>query len=277
MAGPWLTRARRTSQAAVALAFIAIPWLNLRGINLVSGNLLALDLMGLPLADPLAALQVALNGWPPPSRLWLGGGLAILLALALGGVFCAWLCPFGLMSELALALGRRLRPNRRRGAARPWELIVKIYVVGIALIAVWALAAPPVLNQLSLPGWYTRFFQQAFLMGHLSWAGGAILALLALELAAGRRLWCRYACPQMLLLALAARLNPRGLKVGFDPRRCRCGKGPEPCERACPLDLAPKTMTGLTAAQCNNCGDCVVACAGRGAALHFTFGQRRRQ
>lgn len=276
MAGPGLKRARRAAQAAAALAFVAIPWLNLQDINLVSGNLLALDLFGLPLADPLAALQVALGGWPPPSRLWLGGGLALLLALALGGVFCSWLCPYGLLSELAQALGRRLMPRRARRAARPWELIVKVYAVGIALAAVWALSAPPALNQLSLPGWYSRFFQQAFLMEHYSWAGYALLLLLALEFAAGRRLWCRYACPQMLLLALVSRLNPRRLRVGFDARRCRCGKGPEPCDRACPLDLAPKTMAGLVAAQCNNCGDCVIACAGRGAALHFTCANPRK-
>lgn len=275
MAGPGLKRARRSVQAATALALVAIPWLNLREINLVSGNLLAMDFLGLPLADPLAALQVILHDWTP-WRLWVGGGLALLLALALGAVFCSWLCPYGLLSELTQALGRRLWPGRARGAARPWELIIKLYAVGLVLAAVWALAAPPILNQLSLPGWYSRFFQQAFLMAHFSWAGFVLPALLGLELLAGRRLWCRHVCPQMLLLALVSRLNPRRLRVGFAPRRCRCGQGPEPCGRACPLDLGPKTMPGLVAAQCNNCGDCVIACAGRGGALHFTTGNPRK-
>ncbi|MDR3357835.1 MAG: 4Fe-4S binding protein [Desulfovibrio sp.] len=37
----------------------------------------------------------------------MGAGLALLLALLMGPVFCSWLCPYGFFSELAHAPGAK--------------------------------------------------------------------------------------------------------------------------------------------------------------------------
>ena len=94
---------RRCAQTLTALVFCLLPWLNAPGAHqftLISGSLFALDLGGLPFADPVAALQVAVGGFAPAPRLLLGAVLSLGLALLLGRVFCSWICPYGFFSEL---------------------------------------------------------------------------------------------------------------------------------------------------------------------------------
>ncbi len=272
MPKPSLKTTRRLVQIIIALGFVGVLWLNTQGLYWLQGNFLAFDLAGLPLADPLAALQVAGHNWPWPWRLWLGGGLSLLLALALGTVFCSWGCPFGLLSELSQGLRRRLRPGTEAKPSTRRGFWAKAWLAGIGLLLVIALSLPPLLNQLSLPGWYSRIFQMYFLQGYWSWALAALLLILLVEMVAGRRLWCRYLCPQSLLLALVQLINPWRLQVSFARRRCHCHPGSSPCVAACPLNLNPKQLRGQRETECNNCGDCVVACQDLGRALSFGLG-----
>ena len=102
---------RRCAQTLTALVFCLLPWLNAPGAHqftLISGSLFALDLGGLPFADPVAALQVAVGGFAPAPRLLLGAVLSLGLALLLGRVFCSWICPYGFLSELVSSLRRRV-------------------------------------------------------------------------------------------------------------------------------------------------------------------------
>lgn len=276
MPKPTLKTWRRLTQIATALALVAIPWLNTREWDLIQGNLLSLRLDGLVLADPLAALQTWLAAREITSTLLWAGGLVLGLAVFLGTSFCAWLCPFGLLSEWGQALGRRWR-----GLASPWGrpgrgFALKAGLVALGLLAAW-LGAGPLLNQLSLPGWYSRAWQMVFIQGHWSLSFLAMAALLGLEAWRGRRLWCRYLCPQAWLLACAQLANPWRLKVSHDPARCRCGQVVSPCVRACSLGLDPKALAGNLESDCTNCGDCVVACQGLGQALDFHLAPRPRR
>jgi ferredoxin-type protein NapH len=146
-----------------------------------------------------------------------------------------------------------------------------IFAAGIVFFLVFS--TTPVLNQLSLPAWYTRFFQYLFGQGYVSLSILVLLALLCLEFFIRKRLWCRYVCPQSVLPALAKRLNKRRLRVVFDPDRCRCKGTKDPCAMACTLLLRPKSVGEMTEMECTNCGDCVVVCSKTGKALTFKKGQ----
>lgn len=97
----WYTRLRRPAQILVLCVLCALPWLNAHGWNAVSGDFFALNLAGVPFADPLSALQLLVAGMLPGPRLWMGALLTLTPALLLGRVFCSWACPYGLLSELA--------------------------------------------------------------------------------------------------------------------------------------------------------------------------------
>ncbi len=271
MTRPPLRAVRRAVQIGVALVMAALPLANARGVHWLSGNFLALDVLGLPLGDPLAVAQVAASARAVAAPAALGAGLALVLALALGPVFCAYACPYGLLSEWSHALSRRL------GRARPGRfprggLALRVALAGIGLAVVGVCGLPPLLNLLSLPAAYSRLWQYA-VSGFFWLPVLAVPALLLVEVLCGARLWCRFVCPQSVLLALVHRLAPPGLRVAFEARRCACGRDDRACLAACSLDLDPRRKAAPAA--CTNCGDCVEACRQRGRALRFALGRGR--
>lgn len=271
---PTLRFWRRLVQMGVALGFVAIPYLNLRRIHVLSGNFLSFNAGGLPLADPLAALQAGLKSGHLTGDLLIGAGIALLIPLALGTVFCSWVCPFGLLSEWVHSLGRRLLPRGYRGISFGDGFLVRLGLFGVALVIFLGFAGGPVLNQLSLPAWYSRVFQMYAAESYLTPAVFLLLGVLAVEFLAKSRLWCRYVCPQALLLIAAGLLNPWRLRVIYKAHRCICKKGDDPCKISCPLDLDPRRLQHPLERECNNCGDCYVTCQEFGKALRFRVGPR---
>lgn len=301
---PWHARWRRPAQWAVLALFAALPWLNRKGFHGVSGTLFSLEAWGLPLADPLAAAQVLAAGALPGMRLLLGGLLVLAVAVVLGRVFCSWGCPYGLLSELVHARRRKGAKtghgarsaglSASRTAAADAEHTVSQQASRLAFssaarggfpvrtglvaagLALTALAGAPLLNQFSLPGEITL---QLLALAYPApgawdwpWVGLAlIIALLVAEWRTRTRLWCRYLCPQSVLLSLAARLWPGALAIRRDMRRCTCAANDRACAGACSLGLDPRIPNRAPRSECTNCGDCATACAARGGALRLGF------
>ena len=276
-----LLRLRRLVQVAALALLAATPWLNRGGFTGMKGSLFAFDFFGWPFADPLGPVQMLLSGMAPGWRLAAGGGAALLLALCLGRVFCSWLCPFGLLSEAAQGLRSKAAPPKP--AKHSFRSRAAVMLAGLTLAA---LLGFPLLNQLSLPGGFslglitaaaplsdkailsleTRilFFALPFL---------PVLLVLAAEIVTGKRLWCRWVCPQSVLLSLMARLllAPR---LQRSLSRCTCKNGAHACRAACPLGLDPRNPRSASPLECTNCGACVLACshvhAGSPAALSLS-------
>lgn len=72
--------------------------------------------LGIPFADPVGATQVAVMGFLPAGRLLAGALLSLVVAL-LGRVFCSWVCPYGVLSELVYAVRWRREWHAAGGAA----------------------------------------------------------------------------------------------------------------------------------------------------------------
>ena len=98
--------------------------------------------------------------------------------------------------------------------------------------------------------------------------------VLLLEFLSGERLWCRFCCPQGLLLGAAAWLGARcgrlgriwSLPVRWQAGSCSC-KGEQPCGAVCTLRVQPRRKGGPDPLRCSRCGDCIQTCAGKGKAL----------
>ena len=68
----------------------------------------------LTFSDPLAVFQVALKNHYLPIGLLMGAGMVLAIAFLLGTVFCSWICPFGLLSELVNSFSSRVWPKKFR-------------------------------------------------------------------------------------------------------------------------------------------------------------------
>ncbi|MDR2800884.1 MAG: 4Fe-4S binding protein [Desulfovibrio sp.] len=255
----------------MALLFALVPVLNRMEITTLSGNFLFFNVAGIPLADPLSVLQVAAGAFSVTPAMCAGAGFALLLALCMGPVFCAWVCPYGLFSELARSLGAK----RARAAffSRRASFAPKLLIVCGGLLAVFLYTPVPLLNQLSMPGWYSRAMQHAVFYREALAFALVIPALLAAEFLSGRRFWCLYLCPQSVLIGLAGAVLPGRLRVRFRGKSCTCAKPERPSREHCSLGLDPRSAGIRQRLQCSNCGDCVDACRGKGRALRFSFGK----
>ncbi len=259
---------RRAFQIFIAVAFIIIPILNRSRYSYVYGNFLAFHAFGIPLADPLAILQLSIKNFYLTLDNIIGALLPLLPAFFLGTVFCSWICPFGLLSELSQTIRKKtIGRKRTEGILTTKGFPVKMTVFIFGFIGFFIFSTTPILNQLSMPAWYARFFQYYFGQDFVSLSFLFILGLLALEFLVGRRIWCRYVCPQSILITLVKQLNPRRMKVVFDTAKCICKPGYERCEMACSLNLHPKNLYDQAELECSNCGDCVVSCSKMGRAL----------
>lgn len=269
---------RGLSRLGTSAAFCVLPWLNAAGMHGVSGSLFSLDVFGWPFGDPAALVQTLAGGGRPGAHFLLGVGSSLALAFLLGRVFCGWLCPYGLLSEAAATLGGRLRarPRAWKVPAR-WELACR----AVVLAAGTGLAACgiPALTRLSFPGSLSLAPQIACYNGFDGVFFGLLAApvtALLLEFLTGERLWCRFVCPQGLLLGCAARLRSwcgRWSRlplpaVRWEASCCSC-KGETPCAAACTLGVQPRRKDGPDAVRCSICGECVSVCARKGRALRW--------
>lgn len=257
------TRLRRIVQTGFVLVFALLPLTYHLEQRTVMGTLASLDLGPLSLVDPAAGIASLLAARAGSLSLLGGLILPVLLALTLGPVFCSWVCPWGLVSELLDRLRRR-KPTR----IPPWLQPLRWSTLGLVMAASLVVGLP-VASLLSAPRLMTALpmevlFLGAATVGTVSLLGG----LLALELLLPRRLWCRALCPvgsTLVLLRTPWTLDVRWTKAPCQPSACGLR-----CVSTCPWNLDPRNMGRLDG--CTNCGRCVEGCpAEPSPSLDFSF------
>jgi polyferredoxin len=220
--------------------------------------------------DPFAALENPFLRFDPlifltnpetnPATI-AGVAALLILAVALGRVFCGWICPLGSLIE---ALDFILSPLRRRNpiALRRFpkrKLLIRfpvsVFLLGAVMVTVFT--PVPVLQFLHPNIWIIRIVS-------LTTLGLVFLALLLLFSLFARRLWCTYLCPLGALYGLLARIPLLRLHI----RACSsCGR----CAR-CPTEAANYGEREILAHQCLVCFDYEAGCPVQG----FSFGLPRR-
>ncbi|HTP26562.1 MAG TPA: 4Fe-4S binding protein [Anaeromyxobacteraceae bacterium] len=242
---------RRAVQASLALLFLALPAWNAAGHRAMAGTLIALRIGPVDLVEPAAALSAALAARGGTIRLLVRAMPLALLALALGPVFCSWMCPWGLVSEGLDRLRHRGGPARSGRRDRPLRAIALGTCLALSLLlgtpVAPLLAGPRLLTSLPL--------EMVALRSVPAVTGLLLLALLALEILGPRRIFCRALCPAG---ALAAYLRtPRTLTVITDTDRCRC-PDPAPCVASCSWGIDPRRVSRLDG--CSGCLACIDVC-----------------
>ena len=244
---------RRLSQISVFAMFAIGPWF---GLWLLKGNLSASELLSVvPLSDPLASLQVLLTGHIPELSLILGAVIIALFYALLGGrVFCSWVCPVNMVTDLASWLRRKM--NLPRTSEMPRNL--RYYLLALVLIL-------PVLT--GMTGWEWVNPVPVLDRAVLCSAGSGLWILAAiflLDLFISERAWCGHLCPTGALFALLGKASP--VKVSaVNAKDCdNCMD----CFDVCPeRQVLKPALRGqqpmITDSDCTQCGRCIDVCAQR--------------
>ncbi len=262
-----LRNIRRLYAACFLLLFVVLLWVT--NFARIKGYETALFLE----LDPLTAITAFLTSWTVYSGLVLS--LFILIGtLFFGRFFCSWICPMGIINQIAGSIFNKLRAvdtialNTYRTLYR-----VKYYLLA-ALLSLAALGSLQVGLFDPIP-FITRSFSVSFFPAlNLSrgWLylkqplfhGGTFLGIIFVTVIAANRFlprfWCRTVCPLGALLGLLS-FRPL-LRIWRDVNRCTdCKKCLGHCHGGCDPHAALRTT------ECHVCMNCIEDCPED--AIHF--------
>ncbi|MYM64855.1 4Fe-4S binding protein [Pseudomaricurvus sp. HS19] len=178
--------------------------------------------------------------------------LYVLVTLLLWGrgLFCGWLCPFGVMQEWTALLAQRLRIRQWRIPERLHQRLLWVKylllagLLGTALVSITAAEKAAEVEP----------FKTAVTLGFVREWPFVVYALLLLG--AGlfvHKFYCRYLCPLGAFLALAGKLH----RFEWLQRRSECGSPCQLCRRRCGIQaIAPGGDIDYN--ECIQCLECVV-------------------
>lgn len=254
IANKWLL-ARRFSQLSILALFLIGPWF---GIWIVKGNLnssLTLDV--LPLTDPYVLLQTLFAGHIPATEALTGAFILLVFYLIVSGrVYCSWVCPVNMITDLAHWLRERLTIKGASSISkttRYWLLATTLLLAFFTGTVAWETINPVSMMHRGL----------IFGMG-LAWS--VLLAVFLFDLLISRRGWCSHLCPVGAFYSLLGTHSP--LRIRADARE-QCDDCMD-CFIVCPeqqvirpaLKGADKGIGPvITSANCTNCGRCIDVCA----------------
>lgn len=262
----WLVL-RRFSQLAVLALFLSGPWF---GVWLAKGNLSSsvfLDV--LPLTDPYLFLQSVAAGFMPATSALLGVAIVVFFYALIGGrVFCAWVCPVNVITDLAAWMRRRLGIKSGRvpdGQSRYWILVGSLLAAVVSGSLVWEWVNP------------VSIVQRSLIFG-LSGSLSMVFAIFAYDLLIASRGWCGHLCPMGAFYGL---LGQTALWRVSAAKRNACNDCMD-CFTVCPepqvirpaLKKAGQESPLILDRDCTACGRCVDVCGQQVFNFTHRFDQR---
>ena len=253
-ANRWLIL-RRISQLSILFIFMLGPWF---GVWIVKGNLVSsLTLDVLPLSDPYVVLQSFFTGQTVASTALIGAGIMLLFYLLFGGrVYCSWVCPVNIVTDVASGLRRRL--DIKGGAhisrkTRYWILGMTFFLALFSGTIAWELVNPVSMLHRGI----------IFGMG-MGWV--VIFAVFIFDLLVSRHGWCGHLCPVGAFYSL---VGTQSLIRVNALDRDKCDDCMD-CFAVCPEQhvISPALKGArkgigpvITSGNCNNCGRCIDVCS----------------
>ncbi len=245
---------RRLTQGLVLLLFIGTAqwaW-TLGGVPVLAGNLSSSVFLGLvPMSDPFAVVQILFTGTTLERKVLLGAGIVLVFYALVGGrVWCSWICPINIVTDLAAWWRRRIGLSdliRVKRGTRYAVLALSLILSALAGVAAFEWISPISMLHREL----------IFGLG-LGWM--AALGIFLFDLYVVRHGWCGHLCPLGAFYAVAGKFAT--IRIRFDGPTCtHCGE----CAKICPepqvLDLKTASQAGwITSGECTNCGRCVTVC-----------------
>jgi len=253
VAHKWLLL-RRLIQLSILGLFLLGP---LFDYWFIKGNMSSSLIMDtIPLSDPFVFIQTLFTGNLPEMAAVTGAVIVALFYITVGGrVYCSWVCPINIVTDVADWLRRALKIKTSLSFSRMGRyglLVTSMVLASVTGILVWELVNPVTMIQREL----------VFGMG-LSWL--FIVAIFILDAFVSRRAWCGHLCPMGAFYSLLGQASI--LKVNAI-NRASCNDCMD-CFSVCPepqvikpaLKGNAESSSVIISGNCTNCARCIDVCA----------------
>ncbi len=266
----WLARhrwllLRRVAQFGFLALFLAGP---LAGVWIVKGTLASSVTLGvLPLSDPHIVLQSLAAGHAIGVTALTGAAIVLGIYALIGGrIYCSFVCPINIVTDLSHWLRERLRipkgwqPTRN---TRFWILVATLVVSAVTGTIAWEFVNPITL------------LHRGLLFG-IGFGWAVVLAVFLFDLLVSRRGWCGHLCPVGAFYGL---LGSASLLRISAKRRAACDDCMD-CFAVCPEPhVITPALRGaargdgpvILSRDCTNCGRCIDVCDRRVFAFDLRF------
>jgi len=246
---------RRLSQFGILGLFLLGP---LAGIWIVKGNLAySQTLEVLPLPDPHVLLQAVLAGVVPHLDALIGAAIVVVVYMVIGGrVFCSWVCPVNLVTDLACCTRRALDIRSSTLISRNsryWMLGITLVLPLVTGSIVWELVNP-----------VSMMFRGIVFGLGMAWV--ILLGIFLFDIFVSKEGWCGRVCPVGAFYSL---LGSKSLVRVVAEDRDKCDDCMD-CFEICPEEQVIRpALKGadkgigpvILSSNCTNCGRCIDVCA----------------
>ncbi len=242
---------RRFTQITVMALYIIA---NVYGVNILMGNLSSSMFLGvIPLSDPYAVLQMFSAGAILTFDIMIGALIILTFYAIVGGrVFCSWVCPVNMITDLANYLRKVLGFNQIQ-KKQPASRNIRYWVIGLSLIIsfILGITAFEFISPISMT-------HRGIIFGlGLGWA--AMLVIFLFDLFVLKNGWCGHICPLGGFYSLVGKFSL--IRVTHDADKCTaCMECKDVCPEMQVLHMVAKESKPVLSGECTNCARCIEVC-----------------
>jgi ferredoxin-type protein NapH len=241
-------------------------------LQVLEGTLNGSRFLGFHMIDPFATLEVWLATYHIPINIIIGTATIFIVYLIFGGrSYCAWVCPYGILSEYGEKLHNTL-VAKKIIKSRKFDHRVR-YIFWIIFLVLSFASGYIVFETFNVVGILSRAIAYGWSVA-LVW----VLVVFAMEVFFSRRAWCTYICPIGTTYGMIGKVS--ALRIEWNDNCDHCMVCSDVCFENQVLEITKAkydkqrqekeiTREYITGADCTLCGRCVDVC--HVDALKFDF------
>ncbi len=241
-------------------------------IQVLEGTLNGSRFLGFHLIDIYTTMQVYLSTYQLPVNMLIGTVTMVLFYMIVGGrTYCAWVCPYGIISEIGEKL-HNILVTKKIIKERKFDHRIR-HIFWAIFLALSAFSGYLVFETFNVIGILSRMIAYGWSLAFL-W----VVVIFLFEVFVSRRAWCTYVCPIGTTYGYIGKVS--ALRVEWNDNCDSCMVCHDVCFEPQVLEITKakykkqidekeiKTQY-ITGADCTLCGRCIDVC--HEDALNFDF------
>ena len=241
-------------------------------IQTLEGTLNGSRFLGFHMIDPFTTLEMFLSQYHLHINIIIGVTTITLVYLLVGGrSYCAWVCPYGILSEIGEKWHNTL-VHKKIIKNRKFDHRVR-YIFWVIFLGLSATSGYLVFETFNVVGILSRMIAYGWSVA-LIW----VVVVLAMEVFFSRRAWCTYICPIGTTYGMIGKVS--ALRIEWNDNCDHCMVCHDVCFENQVLEITKakydkqREKEGIereyiTGADCTLCGRCIDVC--HADALKFDF------